>query len=144
MSISETSLTVRYAETDQMGIVHHSNYAVWFEAGRTDFIRKMGLPYSKIEESGALLPLVELRCFFRGTAKYEDEIVVRTSVSEYNGIKLTFHYDVCLHGSGRVITEGETVHAWTNRDLKPVNLKKFRPEIHKLIMEAFTNEPICP
>ena len=136
MSISETALTVRYAETDQMGIVHHSNYAVWFEAGRTDFIRKMGLPYSEIEESGALLPLVELRCFFRGAAKYEDEIVVRTSIKEYNGIKLTFHYDVCL--SGRVITEGETVHAWTNRDLKPVNLKKFRPEIHELVRDAFT------
>lgn len=136
MFVSETALTVRYAETDQMGIVHHSNYPVWFEAGRTDFIRKLGLPYSKIEENGALLPLVELRCFFKGVAKYEDEIVVRTSVKEYNGIKLTFHYDVCLSGSDKSITEGETVHAWTNKDLKPVNLRKFRPEIHDLVKSA--------
>lgn len=140
MTISETALTVRYAETDQMGIVHHSNYAVWFEAGRTDFIRKMGLPYSQIEENGVLLPLVELRCLFKGAAKYEDEIVVRTSIKEYNGIKLTFHYDICLAGTGKVITEGETVHAWTNRDFKPVNLRKFRPGIHKLVMYAFTGE----
>ena len=136
MFTTETALTVRYAETDQMGIVHHSNYAVWFEAGRTDFIKKLGLPYSKIEESGVLLPLVELRCFFRGAARYEDEIVVRSSVKEYNGIRLTFHYEVCLSQSGKLITEGETVHAWTNRDLKPVNLKKFRPDIHSLLMNA--------
>jgi acyl-CoA thioester hydrolase len=138
MFVSETALTVRYAETDQMGIVHHSNYPIWFEAGRTDFIRKMGLPYSKIEENGALLPLLELKCLFKEAARYEDEIVVRTSLKEYNGIRLTFYYEVYLPRTGKVITEGETVHAWTNRELRPVNLKKFRPEIHELVMRAVT------
>jgi len=73
MLTSETRLVVRYAETDQMGIVHHSNYPVWFEAGRTDFIKGIGLPYSKIEEKGILLPLIELKCCYRGAARYEDE-----------------------------------------------------------------------
>ena len=136
MFVSETFLTVRYAETDQMGIVHHSNYPVWFEAGRTDFIRKMGMPYSKIEESGALLPLVELKCTFSGAARYEDQIVVRTSVKEYNGVRLTFYYQVCLADTGKIITEGETAHAWTNRELKPVNLRKFMPELHELVTSA--------
>lgn len=133
MFISQTELTVRYAETDQMGIVHHSNYPVWFEAGRTDFIRKMGLPYSKIEESGAMLPLIELTCRFKGFAKYEDEVIVKTNILQNTGIRLAFHYEVYRKGSEEAITEGETVHVWTNSSLKPVNIKKFKPEIHKLI-----------
>lgn len=133
MYISQTPLTVRYAETDQMGIVHHSNYPVWFEAGRTDFIKKTGMPYSKMEENGALLPLLELRCRFIGVCKYEDEIVVKTYIKEHTGTRLLFHYDVCKAGSDKVLAEGETLHVWTNSVLKPVNIKKYRPEIFKLI-----------
>lgn len=136
MFVSETLLSVRYAETDQMGIVHHSNYPVWFEAGRTDFIKKMGMSYSEIEERGAFLPLIELKCTFSGVARYEDRIVVRTSIKEYNGVRLTFFYQVCMENTGKIITEGETVHAWTNGDLKPVNLRKFKPEIHQLVTSA--------
>ena len=138
MIISETELTVRYAETDQMGIVHHSNYPVWFEAGRTDFIRKMGLPYSKIEESGALLPLIELKCRFNGFARYEDDIVVKTNIVQHTGVRLTFHYEVYRKGFANAITEGETVHVWTDSSLKPVNIRKFKPEINKLIEASIT------
>lgn len=136
MIVSETYITVRYAETDQMGVVHHSNYAVWFEAGRTDYIRKLGLPYSKVEENGAMLPLLELKCRFMGFARYEDEIVIRTNIQEHTGTRLLFHYEVLKAGSDKVITEGETMHCWTDGKLKPVNLKKFRPEIYKLIEKA--------
>lgn len=136
MFVSKTKLVVRYAETDQMGIVHHSNYPVWFEAGRTDFIRQMGLPYSKIEETGAMLPLIELKCSYKGYAKYEDEIVVKTSIKDYTGIRLAFHYEVYKAGCEDAVNIGETIHAWTNKDLKPVNIKKFKPEIHELIEKA--------
>jgi acyl-CoA thioester hydrolase len=136
MFISQTELTVRYAETDQMGIVHHSNYPVWFEAGRTDFIRKMGLPYSKIEENGAMLPLIELNCRFKGHARYEDEIIVKTNIVQHTGIRLAFHYEVYIKDNEDAITEGETIHVWTNCSLKPVNIKKFKPEINVLIEKA--------
>lgn len=136
MFISETRLTVRYAETDQMGIVHHSNYPVWFEAGRTDFIRKMGMPYSKIEENGLLLPLVELRCVYKGAAKYEDEIVVKTCIKEITAARITFHYEVYRLGESNLITSGETMHAWTNKTLKPINIKKNSPEIYQLLLEC--------
>jgi acyl-CoA thioester hydrolase len=119
--------------------VHHSNYPVWFEAGRTDFIRKMGLPYSKIEESGALLPLIELKCRFNGFARYEDDIVVKTNIVQHTGVRLAFHYEVYRKGSANAITEGETVHVWTDSSLKPVNIRKFKPEINKLI-EASISE----
>lgn len=133
---SQTRFVVRYAETDQMGVVHHSNYPIWFEAGRTDFIRKMGLPYSKIEETGAKLPLLELKCKFKGFARYEDEIIVKTCISEYTATRLLFHYEVFRHGGESAITEGETMHCWTDGNLKPVNIKKFRPEIYDLIEKA--------
>lgn len=136
MFISQTPLVVRYAETDQMGIVHHSNYPIWFEAGRTDFIRKMSMPYSTVEKTGALLPLLELRCKFIGVCKYEDEIVIKTHIEEHTGTRLLFHYDVCKAGGGRVLAEGETLHVWTNSGLKPVNIRKYRPEIYELLQKA--------
>ena len=133
---SETSFVVRYAETDQMGIVHHSNYPIWFEAGRTDFIKKMGMPYSKIEAAGIMLPLIELRCIYKGAARYEDEIIVKTSVREATLTRITFHYEVYVNNEKNIITSGETMHVWTNKDLKPVNIKKISPEIHQLILES--------
>ncbi len=136
MFVSETIFVVRYAETDQMGVVHHSNYPVWFEAGRTDFIRKMGMPYSLIEHKGAMLPLLELKCSFKGFARYEDSIAVRTSIKEYTGTRLMFHYEVTRVGESKVLTQGYTLHCWTNRDLKPVNIKKFMPDIYELIDKA--------
>ena len=136
MFVSETSLIVRYAETDQMGVVHHSHYPVWFEAGRTEFIKKMGMPYSLIEEKGAMLPLLELKCAFKGFARYEDNIIVRTNIKEYTGTRLLFHYEVTREGEDKLLTEGETLHCWTNKDLKPVNIKKFMPSIFELIEKA--------
>lgn len=136
MNTTQISIVVRYAETDQMGVVHHSNYAVWFEAGRTDFISKMGMPYSVIEKTGVMLPLLELKCKFLGFARYEDEIIINTHIKEYTGTRLLLHYDVYKRGSDKPITEGETLHVWTDSRLKPVNIKKFRPEIYELIEGA--------
>jgi len=136
MFISETRFIVRYAETDQMGIVHHSNYPVWFEAGRTDFIKKMGMQYSRIEEEGFLLPLIELTCNFKGAARYEDEIVVKTRLEEITYTRVKFYYEVFVGESPKPITTGTTVHAWTNSLLKPVNIKKHAPHIYDLLKAA--------
>lgn len=136
MLFSETRLTVRYAETDRMGIVHHSNYPVWFEAGRTDFIRKMGKSYTEIEDMGILLPLIELKCNFLGTARYEDEIIVRTSLKDISFSRIIFFYEVFKKGEQSAITTGETMHVWTNNSLKPLNIKKHMPEIYELMSTA--------
>jgi acyl-CoA thioester hydrolase len=136
MFVSETHITVRYAETDQMGIVHHSNYPIWYEAGRTDYIRKLGMPYSKIEESGLLLPLLELKCCYKGAARYEDEITVRTSLKDTTFTRVVFHYEVFRNGNPDIITMGETMHVWTNREMKPLNIKKAAPHIYSLVETA--------
>ncbi|MCX7746283.1 MAG: acyl-CoA thioesterase [Clostridia bacterium] len=133
MITSETKLTVRYAETDQMGIVHHSNYPIWYEAARTDFIKSIGMPYSKIEEKGALLPLIELKCSYLSSAKYEDELLIKTSVKEFTYTRLTFYYEVYKMNQNELINRGETAHVWTTKELKPVNIKKYMPEIYELL-----------
>lgn len=133
MHVSETNLIVRYAETDQMGIVHHSNYPIWFEAGRTDFIKSAGMSYSEIEEAGILLPLIELKCNYKGAARYEDEIIVKTSIKEITYTKITFYYEVFNNRQPKAITTGETLHAWTDRNLKPVNMKKAAFHVYQLL-----------
>jgi acyl-CoA thioester hydrolase len=133
LHISETNLIVRYAETDQMGIVHHSNYPVWFEAGRTDFIKSAGMSYSEIEGLGILLPLIELKCNYKGAAKYEDEIKIKTSIKEITFTKVTFYYEVFKNQQSKPITTGETIHVWTDKNLKPVNLKKAAFHVYQLL-----------
>lgn len=126
---TETQFTVRYAETDQMGIVHHSNYPVWFEAGRTDFFKKIGISYSSIETKGVILPLYEINCKFISPAKYEDEVLVISGIKDITRVRLSFSYQVLNVCSKKLIATGETMHAWTDKDLKPVNAEKNIPDI---------------
>jgi acyl-CoA thioester hydrolase len=136
--VSETHLIVRYAETDKMGIVHHSNYAIWFEAGRTDFIKKAGITYSEIEDRGIMLPLIELKCKFKIPALYEDEIIIKSSIKEMTNTRIIFYYEVVRIGDTPVIlSTGETMHVWTDKNLKPVNLKKYSPELFGLFGNIF-------
>lgn len=144
MFVSETRFVARYAETDQMGIVHHSNYPIWFEAGRTDFIKQLGMPYSSIEEGGLMLPLIRLECNFRGSAKYEDNIIVRTNIKKITYTRVIFYYEVYKNNEEKPITSGETEHAWTNHQLKPLNLKKHSPYIYELLSKALHEDSnIC-
>jgi len=96
----ESRTRVRYKETDQMGIAHHSNYVVWFEIGRTDLCRSTGITYREIEERGRLLVVVEIRCRYMTPYRYDDEVLIRTSVAEAGSRMLRF-VQPPLPGSGR-------------------------------------------
>ena len=124
-----TIIKVRYAETDQMGIVHHSNYPIWFEVGRTDFLKNTSISYTSIEESGVILPLYELNCKFIAPAKYEDEITVITTLKSISCSRISFSYRVLNGLDNKLIATGETMHAWTNKELKPINAKKVVPDV---------------
>jgi acyl-CoA thioester hydrolase len=130
---TKTSFIVRYAETDQMGIVHHSNYAIWYEAGRTNFLKDVGISYSSIEEKGVLLPLYELNCKFISPAKYEDEIIVITNLKSLSRVRIIFSYQVIDAINNKLIATGETMHAWTDKTLKPVNAEKIIPEVYAIL-----------
>jgi acyl-CoA thioester hydrolase len=112
--ISKSYITVRYAETDQMGIVHHSVYPVWFEVARTDFVKKLGMHYSQMEKAGIFLPLAELQCKFISPTYYEDELVVEASIQELTGARIQFAYTVYRKGEDKPVATGSTVHAWTD------------------------------
>jgi len=133
---TETRLTARYAETDQMGIIHHSNYAVWFEVGRTDFLKKVGMANYEIETSGVLLPLSHMECSFKSPARYEDEIVVKTKIQKMTCVRIEFNYEVVNVVDERVLATGSTSHAWTDKSLKPLNIEKKLPELCRKLREA--------
>ncbi|GKU27660.1 acyl-CoA thioesterase [Clostridium folliculivorans] len=124
MNISETKIKVRYVETDQMGIVHHSNYYAWFEVGRTEFIKESGISYSDMENNGIMMPLVESSCRYMVGAKYEDEVTIKTWVEELNGAKVVFSYEVIRDDDNITLARGKTIHAFVNKDFKIINLKK--------------------
>lgn len=134
--ITKTRLTVRYAETDQMAIVHHSNYPIWYEAGRTEFTKAMGIPYSKIEEEGVLFPLLELQCKYIRAAKYGDVVIVETSITKLNMVKVEFSYKVYRESDGVLLNTGSTVHGMVTRELRPINMKKQKKEIYALLEQA--------
>ncbi|NLY44195.1 MAG: acyl-CoA thioesterase [Clostridiaceae bacterium] len=137
MYVNETRLRVRYAETDQMGIVHHSNYYVWFEVGRTEFFNQTGMSYGNIEKQGILLPLIESSCSYKEPARYEDEIIVRTWIEKLGAVRITFCYEIIREKDGKLLASGKTVHAFVNADLKPVNLKKVNESVFETLEKLY-------
>lgn len=122
-----TNITVRYAETDMMGIVHHSRYYPWFEQARTDFIKGAGLSYSDMEKDGILLPLTETHAKYIIPLKYEDEVEVVANLTRLRAASCEFGYEI--YRKGELCARGRTVHAITDSSLRPMNLKKRRPQI---------------
>lgn len=129
MYINETKIKVRYVETDKMNVVHHSNYLIYFEVGRTEFITKCGMSYSEIEERGIMIPLAESNCKYIQGAKYEDELIVKTWIKELTPVKVEFNYSVIREKDQKEIAKGSTLHAFVNSDFKITNLKKKHPDI---------------
>lgn len=131
---SRSYITVRYAETDKMGIAHHSNYPVWFEVGRTDFIKMFGSKYSDMEKAGIMLPLVNLNCHFNLPALYEDELIVRTWCIHVTAARIEFLYSVKRKESdGREVElcYGTTEHGFIDsKTFKPCSVKKRMPELY--------------
>ena len=140
MYTSKTEIVVRYAETDQMGIAHHSNYPIWYEAARTDFIKGAGISYSEVEKRGYMLPLLELKSCYKKPAKYEDELFIITKIKDLSFTRITFYYEVYNKNENTLINYGETMHVWTDKNLKPVNMKKCAPEIYNLMLKLLQED----
>ncbi|MBP3337645.1 MAG: acyl-CoA thioesterase [Clostridia bacterium] len=135
MNINETKIKVRYAETDQMGVVHHSRYYPWFEVGRTELFASGGKTYGDMEKEGVMMPLVETRCRYIIPARYEDELIIKTKVASLSGVKIEFEYDVIRQNDGTLLAKGYTLMAFTDLKFKPVNLKKQNPAFWDYIVD---------
>jgi acyl-CoA thioester hydrolase len=112
-------IRVRYAETDQMGVVYHSNYFVWFEVGRVDLLRQFGFTYRKMEqEDGCYIAVVDARCRFKAPARYDDEIIIRTHLKNVRESLIHFGYEAVRASDGTLLAEGETMHIVTGPDMR--------------------------
>jgi acyl-CoA thioester hydrolase len=115
---SETALRVRYAETDQMGVVYYSNYFIWFEVGRVELLRQAGFSYRDLEDDHYGLPVVEARCRYKTPALYDDVLVIRSRVSRLRSSTIQFGYEIVRQSDGALLAEGETSHFVIGPDKK--------------------------
>ncbi len=124
----ERRIQVRYAETDQMGVVYYANYLVWFEVARTEYCRQRGFRYADMErETGCYLIVTEAQCRYRAPARYDDTILLRCWIKSLRSRSVTFYYELFDDASGKLLAEGETSHAVMGRDGR---LKSFPKRHH--------------
>lgn len=121
-SVSETRVRVRYAETDQMGVVYHANYLVWFEVGRVEFIRQLGLDYKSMEREGCGIAVVDVSVRYKAPARYDDELIVQTRLTAARGAVIRFGYRIVRAADDLLLCEGETMHVVVGRDMKKQSL----------------------
>jgi acyl-CoA thioester hydrolase len=134
----ETTIRVRYAETDRMGVVYHANYLVWFEIGRTEFCRARGFAYKDMEENEhAFLVVAESYCRYKAPAQYDDELFIRTHITELRRRSVRFGYEVIRAADGLIIAEGETGHVVTDPTGRVISM----PESYRL---ALGSPPLAP
>ena len=133
-------VTVRYAETDRMGIVHHSNYPIWYEIARNDYIKMFGISYTDMENAGVMTPLLNLSCHFGIPALYEDELIIRTWVQTITAARIIFTYTVKRiekDGSETELGYGTTEHGFVDsKTFRPTSIKKRFPKLYEDISAA--------
>jgi acyl-CoA thioester hydrolase len=127
--VNETRVRVRYAETDQMGVVYHANYLVWFEVGRVELIRQMGLDYKRMEqEDGCGIAVVQVEAKYRAPARYDDELIIQTQLVAARGPVVRFGYKILRAEDGMLLCEGATAHVVVGLDMKKRNLPQHYAE----------------
>lgn len=125
-----TRLRVRYAETDQMGVVYHANYLVWMEVGRVELVRNRGHNYKDLEANGFFLSVVEANCRYLSPARYDQEVEILTEIAESNPRLVTFRYEIRIVETEKLLATGYTRHVWLNRDWRPTRLPE---QYHELM-----------
>jgi acyl-CoA thioester hydrolase len=123
--VFEAQLRVRYAETDQMGVVYHSNYIVWFEVGRVEMLRQLGFTYCDMEKhDDTHIAVVDVHCRFKSPARYDDLITIRTKLSNVRESLLHFAYDIVRTDDGETLAQGESIHLVVNSQFQRIHLPK--------------------
>jgi acyl-CoA thioester hydrolase len=128
---SRSLVRVRYAETDRMGVAYYANYLVWFEVGRTDWLREAGSTYRAMEEEGLGLPVIEAHCAYKQPARYDDEIEIRTTGRLLSPARVAFDYVIVRPRDAFLVATGCTVHAAVDRDGRP---RRLPPKVKELLV----------
>ncbi len=119
---------INYYETDKMGVVHHSNYIRYFEEARTYWLEELDMPFELLEENNITIPVLGVSCEYKHHVTFGDTILIRTYMKEYTGVRMTVGYDVTDKKTGKTVLTAETKHCFTDKDLKPINMKKHYKE----------------
>lgn len=122
----------KYYETDQMAIIHHSNYIRWFEEARIDYLKQIGLPYHIMEEKGIISPVLEISCQYHKMMRFEDTATIYVKMTSYNGIKFEIDYEI-YNQHQELCTTGHSKHCFLNKSGRPVSLKRTHPEYHEIL-----------
>ena len=130
---------VQYYETDQMGVVHHSNYIRWFEEARTAWMEEGGFSYANMEELGIISPVLEVEAKYKSMSRYGEVVQLDVAVEKYNGIRLVVNYVVSDKETGEVRCTGLSKHCFLNKDGKPVHLKKVAPKHDEMFQDFLRN-----
>lgn len=133
---------VQYYETDQMKIVHHSNYIRWFEEARIDYMEQLGMSYTEMEERGIISPVLAVESEYIRMVHFGDTVSIRARIKEYNGIKLAISYEVTDEVTGMVHCRGLTRHCFLNEKGRPISLKRDQPDYHEKFMDALERDRI--
>ena len=128
---------INYYETDKMGIVHHSNYIRFLEEARCRWMKELGLPMEKLEDLGYTIPTLEVNCKYLYPVTSGDVISIRPYISEYNGVRMTISYEVINTNTNDEVIKAITKHCFTNKELKPVNMKKSNSDIHRILEKVY-------
>ncbi|WP_026570260.1 MULTISPECIES: thioesterase family protein [Sediminibacillus] len=140
MKIAKTPIKVRYQETDQMGVVYHANYLVWFEIGRTSFIEELGFKYHEMENLGVVSPVVDADLSFKQPIRYGQDAFVDTWIKEYDGLRVSYGYRI-YNQEGSTAVTGSTRHVVVKKDsFRPVSIRKFLPDWHQAYLDAMKGE----
>jgi len=135
-AVNETRLRVRYAETDQMGVVYHSNHLIWFEVGRVELLRQLGFSYRDMErEDGRFIAVAEAKCRYRAPVYYDEEVLVRTRLKTVRGSVIRFSYELARAENGTLLAEGETTHIVTDSSMKVSSLPDKYLRVFRAAME---------
>ena len=129
MITSTTTVRVRYAETDQMGVVYYAHYFIWFEVARGDLLRHHGWTYREMEGTGVMLPVIEAKCEYLRPARYDDEIEIRTEGVIVSPVRMSFSYEVRANGRDGLVATGRTLHAAVDRNGRPCRLPERIAEV---------------
>lgn len=121
---------INYYETDKMGVVHHSNYIKFLEEARCYWMKSFGLPFEVLEENGITIPVLAVNCEYKCHVTFGDTLVIKPYMKEYTGVRMTVGYDVTDKKTGKPVIMAETKHCFTNKNLKPVSLKKCNKEFN--------------
>ena len=129
---------INYYETDGMGIVHHSDYIRFLEEARCFWLDNCGMPYADFERQGISIPVLAVNCEYKHHVAYDDTILIKVFVKEYNGVRMTIGYDVRDKNTGNTVIIAETKHCFTDTNLKPIRLQRVNPEFYDKFADLST------